>query len=255
MTVGLEQPRERVEFDPGTYIVRNLCQRHDAGRGEKQDPQRLAGEDPGVREPHAEESRRPRYADRDREGHSHDYRQPEQRDGHRDPVVRHTQREHQEARGEREPLRHDGREREQQAVKAPVEQDRLTQSDGVHRAVERQQHDLERDDGTGDRKRRAFTDPTDHDEQEQIDADLHERVDEPVDDLPAATTVANMQIASGQRREDMSSAGPTAAHPLLLRHGCVARNHWLVGGHSSSGRRKRARQFEPEGAGRGGVRL
>ena len=41
-------------------------------------------------------------------------------------------------------------------------------------------------------------------------ADLHERVDEPVDDLPAATTVANMQIASGQRREDMSSAGPTA---------------------------------------------
>ncbi|MGI8729472.1 MAG: hypothetical protein ACR2LK_05700 [Solirubrobacteraceae bacterium] len=150
MAEGLEQARQRVEDDPLAHVLRDLRQRHDARRGEEQDPQRLAAEDPDVRQPHAEQRRRPRDAERQHHRCADDDRQPQQRGRGRDAVVGHRDREHQEAGGEREALgQHRGR-RQQHAVEAAVQQDRLAQRDRVRRAVERQQHDLKRHDRARD---------------------------------------------------------------------------------------------------------
>jgi hypothetical protein len=176
---GLEQAGQRVEHDPRAHARRHLGQRDEAGARQVEDPQQLGGEELEVLEPDAISAagyaapKASSSVDATTSG-SHS-----SAGVGATPVHDHHQREEQEARRERERLGNArpragsacGRKRMFSTIgsRTPIADSALEK---------REQHELERDDGAGDRE--------------------PDRLARPVEDPPCAAACTRRRARTGR---------------------------------------------------------
>ena len=144
-----------------------------------------------------------------------------------DPIRDHHHDDEQEARAERGTFGQRARDRDELALENHVEDDRPPDLHCIHGIRDAQNHDLEGEDGTRQAQPRRSPRAVDNERHEhEVDADEHERLEQPAGEAARAAAIPEAEVRFGQCPEQIGAAdqGPGGvARTIAQAHGGRAR--------------------------------